>query len=579
MSRTKPAAPLLEAQGLSIAALAGARPIISNVDFVLDNGTAIGIVGESGSGKTTLANALLGNMRQGLQRTHGRVRINGTDIGTLPERALTVLRSQTIGYVPQNAGASLSPTRTIGAQIAEMLDFHGTHDRTAQRRDGLALLETVGLAPAQRFWRRYTHQLSGGQQQRCMIALALTGSPQVLILDEPTSGLDNTTTHNLVTHLRHLRQMRDLAMVCVSHDVRLVRALCDRALVMFHGQLVEDCTSDRLIDAPAHPYTRALVAAIPRRSTARPDMTDRPPTRAAAATSHDGRVTGADHETVLNIARLTVRHPGARSAGCNAMWGTPRAGFSLTDVDLRVQKGAIVGIAGRSGSGKSTLLKAISGMIVPESGTITLDASKPLNGHAGQRPPDAARRVQMIWQNPLRALNPRATVLAALAAPLNFYFGLNGAALRDEATALMSAVQLPEDMMDRYPWQLSGGEAQRVAIARACAAQPSVYLCDEITSALDMRVQAAILSLIGRLVRDAQATFIFVSHDLTVLRAIADHVAIFDEGRLVEQGPVETVLDRPKHTVTRALLAAADLSPSIISEPDTSPWQADARLS
>ena len=598
------AAPILEVRSLTVAAAGDHKAILRAVDFALDAETAVGIVGESGSGKTTLALALLGHCKAGLVRTAGDVRLAGHDVFALKRATLAKLRARTVAYMPQNAGVTLTPTRAVGPMIEEMLAHCGVRDPRDRRARSLALLSEMGLTPAEVFWKRHPHRLSGGQQQRCVLALALAGDPSVLILDEPTSGLDTATTRSLVQHLQRIRRSRRMALVCISHDIRLIGALCDRAVVMFRGEIVEECATERLLSEPRHPYAQALVNAVPK-----PDGTAIPLSTAngvAAAGPAQGcsfaphcrfRIATCEAErpalTVVSARDRVrcLRHPvpvhavaptvavggsGRRDAGPPILVvdgltvDFERASFlrrafgpgagdrrsALTDVSIMVPAASILGIAGQSGSGKSTLLRTLSGLLRPHRGRIRLDGAHDLTQRAAARPLELARRIQLIWQNPLKALNPRATVLDALAAPLRLYFRLEGAALRQRAAQLLSDVQLPAEFLTRYPGQLSGGEAQRVAIARACAAQPTVFLCDEITSALDMSVQAAILSLIKDLRRRTGAAFVFVSHDLAVLRSLADDLAVFDQGRVVEQGPVAQVLDRPSHPHTQALLAA-----------------------
>ena len=609
--------PIVDVQALTVVAGTQQKPILRAVDLTLDGETALGIVGESGSGKTTLALALMGHCKSGLAPAAGTVRLAGQDVFALARPALSRLRSRTAAYVPQNAGTSLTPTRAVGPLIEEMLAHCGVRGRRARRARSLALLAEIGLTPAETYWTRHPHRLSGGQQQRCALALALAGTPSVLILDEPTSGLDTATTRTLVAHLQQIRRARRLAIVCISHDIRLVAALCDRAVVMYRGEVVEACASERLLTRPRHPYAQALVDAVPRTdrgagapvaadgaapigrspgcsfapncrfridacATQRPALTavstrDRVrcirhpvPAMAAApsaATDRGGRATG--HPTLI-VDGLTVGYD--QPSVLRRAFGTGERRFAVADVSIQVRAASIFGIAGRSGSGKSTLLRALSGLLRPERGRAQLDGAHDLTLPAGKRPLAVARRVQMIWQNPLKALNPRATVLEALAGPLRLYFRLDGAALMHRAAALLDAVRLPAGFLARYPGQLSGGEAQRVAIARACAAEPAIFLCDEITSALDLSVQAAILALVEDLRARTGAAFLFVSHDLDVLRSLADDLAVFEQGRVVEQGPAARVLNRPDHPHTRDLLAAR-LTPAVHD-----PQRADAHL-
>jgi peptide/nickel transport system ATP-binding protein len=591
--------PLLEVSELTIgmARASRGRPVVDEVTLAMSQGDTLGIAGESGCGKTTLGQALLGEVGRGLTRRHGSVRLLGRDVFTLSARQLSDLRGRTISYVPQNAGTALTPTRRIGDLLDEMLlrDFSSRRERNKR---SVALLERVRVTPADVMLSRFPHQLSGGQRQRCLIALALALAPQMIVLDEPTTGLDAATRGEIIGLLQSLQREAGLTIVCISHDIRLLSRLCARLSVLYAGQIVEDAPTAAVLAAPAHPYTRALLAAQVRlgADTLPAALPGLPPTpyervegcafrprcnvaveRCAEAPrlSRRGAATVRCHLSNVSrgaeLTRTLERAPPGEAAtpiltvtGLTTSYAVSKRGFglwaerrpSLQEVGLHVNHGHTLGVIGESGSGKSTLLRTLAGLVRAERGRITLDGRHDLTCPLGRRPLDLCRRVQLIWQSPLAALNPRQTTLEALAAPLALYFGLAGTEVRHRAEALLDAVRLPSSYLDRYPQQLSGGEAQRVCIARALAAEPDVLMCDEVTSALDVSVQAAILTLIETLRRERGCSILFVSHDLGVVSVMAHYIVVLKDGRVCEQGTVGDILERPQHPYTRRLVAA-----------------------
>ncbi|MDZ7709059.1 MAG: ABC transporter ATP-binding protein [Roseovarius sp.] len=609
------AAPLIDISGLCVGfrGRSGAMlPVLHEVDLRVCRGESVGIVGESGSGKSTLALAAMGYLRHGLARMAGEARFDGQDMFALDAGPLARIRGGKLGLIPQNSGQALTPTQRIGAQIAESLRLHCDHDPATHRARACELLTQVRLPEPETILRRYPHELSGGQQQRVAIAMALAGEPDALLLDEPTTGLDVTTQAHILKLLRELARARNMAMVYVSHDLGVIAQVCDRVQVLYAGETVLEGPARAVLRTPAHPYAAALLAAIPRLGdrtlpraldgrpptpdmpregcafaprcalatddcrAARPDMAETPdqqharclyPDKVAPLATPDGAPpdTAPDGPPLLTLDALSVRYD---SPGLLArLRGTPRPPATIDGVTLDLRRGETLGLVGESGSGKSTILRAIAGLLPPAGGRITLDDGTDLATSAEHRRPETLRRIQMIFQNPDESLNPRQSVGDILAQPLRLYFGLRGQPCRDRATELLDTVRLGAHYLDRLPGQLSGGEKQRVAVARAFAAGPEAVLCDEITSALDVSVQAAVLDLLGDLKTRHGTGFIFVSHDLTVVRALSDRVAVLYQGRICEAGPTEAVFAPPHHPYTGVLLGAV-LAPDPDHEPE-----------
>jgi len=611
--------PLIDISGLRVGfrGRSGAMlPVLHEVDLAVRRGESVGIVGESGSGKSTLALAAMGYLRHGLARLDGVARFDGQDMFALAQPELARIRGGKLGLIPQNSGQALTPTQRIGAQIAESLRLHCDHDPASHRDRACDLLAQVRLPDPDTILRRYPHELSGGQQQRVAIAMALAGEPEALLLDEPTTGLDVTTQAHILALLRGLARERDMAMVYVSHDLGVIAQVCDRVHVLYAGETVLAGPARAVLTTPAHPYASALLAAIPglgdralpRALEGRPPTPDMARTgcafaprcglatddcRAAAppmASTPDGQrarclypdkvappaasqgdrpATAADGPPLLTTQALSVRYD---SPGLLArLRGRPRAPATVAGIDLALRRGETLGLVGESGSGKSTILRAIAGLLPPAGGQIGLADGTDLATAAERRRPETLRRIQMIFQNPDESLNPRQTVGDILAQPLRLYFGLRGQPCRDRAADLLETVRLGAHYLDRLPGQLSGGEKQRVAVARAFAAGPEAVLCDEITSALDVSVQAAVLELLNDLKARHGTGFVFVSHDLTVVRALSDRVAVLYQGRICEAGPTDAVFAPPHHPYTDVLLGAVlapdpDHAPRLLAE-------------
>lgn len=614
---------VLSFQDLSIGFVSRAGPllhVLRNIDLQIQRGETVGLVGESGSGKSTLALAAMGYLKAGLQVTGGSVHFGTHDMFGLSRSALESVRGGKVALVPQNAGQSLTPTLRIGSQLFEAVALHSALPAAEHERRVMALLRQVRMPDPQAMASRYPHELSGGQQQRVAIAMALAGEPDVLLLDEPTTGLDVTTQAHILALLRDINSETRTAMVYVSHDLGAIARVCDRVVVLYAGEMVLAGSARQVLLTPAHPYARGLLNSIPRLSqTSLPEaLPGRQPLpgdvsdgcsfvercalaqpscrsgRPALQSLPDGSVTrclfhdrsgemaltrpvrttalqaGADSTAALSLNQVAISY--AQATVMQQLLGRrPDVPHTVADITFSVGAGQTMGLVGESGSGKSSILKALAGLNPPVAGRMSMGADQSLAPHVDQRTPDHLRRVQLIFQNPDDSLNPRHTVAQILAQPLRLYFGLSGEALHQRSIQLLERVRMGAHYLDRLPSQMSGGEKQRVAIARAFAAEPDIVLCDEVTSALDVSVQAAVLDLLNDLKHDKGTTYLFVSHDLAVVRALADSVAVLYQGRLCEIGPAAEVFSAPFHPYTEVLLGAVlepvpDMSPILLAD-------------
>ncbi|MDO4143039.1 dipeptide ABC transporter ATP-binding protein [Clavibacter michiganensis] len=498
-------------------------PVVRGVSFEIRAGRALGLVGESGSGKSTVARTLLAHLRRGSRIVGGSVEVAGDDVFALSPAATRELRGGTAAVVAQNAGQALTPSMRVGRQLREALESHGLpsdDERVAE------LIRLVRLPDPATIVRRYPHQLSGGQQQRIAIAMAVAARPRVLVLDEPTTALDVVTQAAVLTLIRDLARELGMAVLLVSHDLGVVSTMVDEIAVMRDGVIVEHRPTAELFASPEHPYTRELLAAIP----------DGP--------GSAGPAPAEDQVTPMVVADgLVVRY--AR--------GLPPA---VSDVSFTIAPRETLAVVGESGSGKTTLATALAGLVPTESGTFRFQGDGvegDLTSAVAGRSPALRRAVQLVFQNADTSLNPRRTVGAAIARPLKLF---TGRASAERVGEILTEVGLSPDFAARLPNQLSGGQRQRVGIARALAAGPQLVIADEITTALDVRVQAEILDLLAGLQRDKGLSCLFISHDLAVVRGVADRVAVMTGGRIVEIGPTERVFGGPNHPYTRQLLAA-----------------------
>ncbi|MDH6540718.1 ABC transporter ATP-binding protein [Streptomyces sp. SPB4] len=523
--------PLVEAVDLVVDFPVGAPGeylrAVDGLSFTLEPGRALALVGESGSGKSTVAAALLGLHRGTGARLGGTVRVGGTDVGSAGAGELRRLRGGVAAMVFQDPLSSLDPYHAIGDQIAEVYRIHTTAGRRAARARAVEVLDRVGIPDAARRARSRPHEFSGGMRQRALIAMALACEPRLLIADEPTTALDVTVQAQILDLLHGLRQERGLGLLLVTHDVGVAAGSVDELLVMRGGAAVERGPVDRVLSAPRAPYTRELLAAVPRLDGPRTPR----PRPAADAT-----------EPVVEAFALR-REFGRGRRRVVAVGGPDRA----EGVSLAVRRGETLGIVGESGSGKSTLGRMLVGLLEPGSGRIH---------HEGRETSGIAPGVQMVFQDPVSSLNPRRSVGESIADPLRAAGQRDEAAIRARVEELLTRVGLEAGHYDRYPHEFSGGQRQRVGIARALAPQPSLIVCDEPVSALDVTTQAQVTALLAELQRELGIALVFIAHDLAVVRQVSDRVAVMRGGLIVEEGPVDEVYDRPAHPYTRRLLDA-----------------------
>jgi peptide/nickel transport system ATP-binding protein len=564
--------------------------IVDEVSFHVDAGEVLGLVGESGSGKTTVGLAVLGHTRRGVRVTGGDIRIEGRSILQLGKAERQGLRGELVSYVPQDPASALNPALRIGTQLMETLSEHGFGASGAERRARITeALGEVLLPSDDAFLKRYPHQLSGGQQQRVTLAMAFANRPRVIVLDEPTTGLDVTTQAHVLETVRDLCGAHGVAALYVSHDLAVVATLSGRVAVMYAGRIVEVGPKSVLFRASAHPYARRLVEAIPELSgehalvgiagTAprpghRPQgcffaprcayvvercRVDFPPVEPVA----DGHVVRCwEHARVLAdslaarpdavpLPELRPEEPLVAATAITATYGFRQV---LFDVDLVVRPHECVALVGESGSGKTTFARCLAGLHTTYAGEV-LFRGKPLPAGARARDRETRRAIQYVFQSPYSSLNPRKTIGQILAQPLRLFFEGSGREARRRAVKALGVVQLGDSVLTRYPHQLSGGERQRVAIARALVASPQLLICDEVTSALDVSVQAAIVDLLAELQRELGLGLLFVTHNLALIRTIAQEVVVMREGRVVERGLVDSVLDAPQAPYTKQLLS------------------------
>ncbi|MFS8934074.1 ABC transporter ATP-binding protein [Cupriavidus taiwanensis] len=499
---------------------AGPATLVDRVDFEIEPGKVLALIGESGSGKTTTALALMGYARHGCEIS-GDIRVGHHDVLRLPAGEQRRLRGREITYIAQSAAASFNPSRTIMDQVVEPALIHRLMDRDAAEQKAVALFRELALPDPESIGERYPHQVSGGQLQRLMAAMALITDPDLVILDEPTTALDVTTQVEVLRVFRRAVQERRTTAVYVSHDLAVVAQVADHILVLRDGKMRELGDTDQILYQPADDYTRCLLAA-------------------AKPAERPGAPVDPDKSPLL----LEVRDLSAGYGELDAH-GQP-ASKILESVDLKLYRGQAIGVIGESGSGKTTLARAVAGLVAPCHGSIVF------NGHSlkptvAQRSREELRRIQIVFQMADTALNPARTIEDILARPLQFFHGLRGEAQRARIRQLLDLVRLPAGVAQRLPGGLSGGQKQRVNLARALAAEPELILCDEITSALDTVVGAAILDLMAELRKELGVSYLFISHDLHTVRAICDEIVVMQHGRKVTQVAHEDYERGPHH--------------------------------
>ena len=526
---------------------------VDGVSFKVDRGETLGIVGESGCGKSTLARALMAYCRPGGTITGGEVLFGGKDILEFSDEQIRELRGSRMAMVPQDPLTSLTYHMKVGSQIDEILRIHQKLDARAARVSTLKLFDGTNLPTPEKIYDRYPHENSGGQRQRIVIAGALACEPDLLILDEPTTALDTTTEMQVLKLVKELRDRLGTALVYITHDLTLTDYMCENVLIMRGGKVMERGNASRIFSAPQTDYGKMLVSAIPRVDA---DIAETTPTPEEKAI-----------EPLLMVDHLSFRY--AQRWSIDALFNPQEEQLAVDNVSFELKCGETLGLVGESGSGKTTVANVVVGLLAPTGGVVTFDGA-PLNMTDKYRSAELRRRIQIVFQDPLSSLNPRRRIESILTRPLQIFFGMKGRAARDRAVELLEDVELSADLLNRFPRQLSGGQQQRVAIARAFAAQPDLILCDEVTSALDVSVQAQVLVLLKGIQRKSGAACLFISHDLGVVKQVADETVVLQKGQIVEAGPTRTVFGNPSHDYTRLLLAAAsrredyaDLAPPV----------------
>jgi peptide/nickel transport system ATP-binding protein len=588
-------APRVVVENLTVTVARSGAEVVQDISISVRAGEILGIVGESGSGKTTLGLAMIGHTRRGLEISGGTVVVDGRDLRKLPADELLALRGDKMSYVPQDPGTALNPARRIGPQMAEALTAHGRSKEDAEARIA-ELLREVGLSHVPNVLTSYPHQLSGGQQQRVAIAIAFACRPGLIVLDEPTTGLDVTTQRTVLETVKELCAKYGVAAVYVSHDVMVVGELADRVAVVYSGRIIETGTTDEVFRAPQHPYTRGLLRSVPSPEHSsrlvgmegvppRPGQrtpgcafaprcvvhvercgSEKPELVPAGAEGHVARCFLVGEVAAREPASVVVTELPPQPAAAAVAASMPEAVLRVDElnasygvrpvlfgINLAVPPNSCVAVVGESGSGKTTLARCFAGLHTSWTGDMRY-GDEALTPGIRRRSKDSLRGVQYIFQNPYASLNPRRTIGGLLAQPLEHFTKLNRRDRDQRVVEAVRSVSLPYELLDRYPDQLSGGERQRVAIARALVVQPRMLICDEVTSALDVSVQAAVVEMLRRLQDEQSLSMLFITHNLALVRSIAQQVIVMSLGRIVESGPVEAVLDNPQAEYTQRLL-------------------------
>ncbi len=520
--------PLLKVRDLNVTfgSESGDTQAVRNISFDVAAGEIVGIVGESGSGKSVSCRAILGLLPESA-RVSGQIEYKGRDLLSLDSEGLRRIRGRDVSMVFQNPASHLDPLMAVGAQVSEPLIHH--QDATPKQALDAAIerLREVQLDHPEQRIDNFPHELSGGMKQRVMIASAIACGPSLLLADEPTTALDVTVQARILDLLKSLNQQHNLSIVLVSHDLAVVAQVCDRVLVMRRGEIIEYGDTKQIIYSPLHPYTQQLIESQPSRMAAQPTPSIKT-------------------EPLLEVSNIDVEFvlPGRRTLQ------------ALGDVSVTLRQGESLGIVGESGSGKSTLARVIMGLVKPKRGDVRLDGHSILQKR-GRLDLSVCRKVQMVFQNPYDSLNPRYSVYDAIAEPVRRHKLVAAAKVVGRVAELMELVELDQSLASRKPAQLSGGQCQRVGIARALAMDPELLIADEITSALDVTIQAQIIELLNRLREKRGLSVIFISHDLALVRSFCDQVVVFQFGTIVEQGSVSEVLEQPQNTYTQELLHSA----------------------
>jgi peptide/nickel transport system ATP-binding protein len=525
--KPKHAGPLLDIRKLRIEAtihppgeVARNILIVDGVSLTLQKGKVLGLIGESGAGKSTIGLSSLGYGRGGVRITGGQVFVNGRDILQGGAKGLRALRGREVTYVAQSAAAAFNPSHRLLTQVVESALHHGVASREQAEQRAVALFRKLGLPDPENFGQRFPHQVSGGQLQRAMTAMALCAEPDLIVFDEPTTALDVTTQIDVLASIKDAIRDTGVAGLYITHDLAVVAQVSDEIMVLRHGKMIEYGGTEQIIHAPKQEYTRELVSV---RSIAHEEK--RP-----------------SDQPLLVIRNVTASYGG----------GMVKV---LDQVSAQLSRGQTLAVVGESGSGKSTLARVITGLLPPSAGNIVFDG-KTLPARLEDRTKDQLRELQMIYQMADTAMNPRHTVGKIIGRPLEFYFGMRGDEKKRRIQQLLDEIEMGSGFIDRYPAELSGGQKQRVCIARALAAKPKLIICDEVTSALDPLVADGILKLLLNLQQVEDVAYLFITHDLATVKAIADAIAVMHQGQLVRYGPKSEVLSPPFDDYTDLLLSS-----------------------
>jgi len=497
------------------------KPIVNHLSMTLHRGEILGLIGESGAGKSTFGLTALGYTKPGCRIVSGSINLDGVELVGQSDADLREIRGNKVAYVAQSAAASFNPAHTLAEQFAESPVQHGKMKMAEARKRSIELFRQLDLPDPEQIGERYPHQVSGGQLQRAMTAMALGSDPDIIIFDEPTTALDVTTQIEVLGAIKEAVKARNVAAIYISHDLAVVAQMADRIMVLRYGNLIEEGNAREMLANPRETYTKKLLN---------------------VRTVRESRYDHDKEDIQLKIENITARYPGTSVD-------------VLKNINVEIIKGKTVAVVGESGSGKSTLARVITGLLPPSQGSVKFH-DRELTAELRDRPKKDLQSIQMIYQMADVAMNPRHKIKDIIGRPLEFYLGVKGKAREKRVLDLLEHIELPVEYGERYPAQLSGGEKQRVCIARALAAEPELIICDEVTSALDQLVAEGILDLLLNLQKELNVSYLFITHDLATVKAIADEIVVMYQGAVVEQGTKAEILTPPYEPYTELLLSS-----------------------